>query len=154
MASFDLDAYISRYPPTSTTYLHRLLFLAHQLHTEHGHNDNSAAAFRMATSQMKSSGNFRRYLEEYEDEGNGNVASPSKSSNGHVIQQYIKYDPSFVSDAKASMACQLEVLEGRLSTAQSHINKESIRTALLALGEFLRGRGELREGWRRVVRSR
>jgi hypothetical protein len=24
----------------------------------------------------------------------------------------------------------------------------------LALGEFLRGRGELREGWRRVVRSR
>jgi len=41
-----------------------------------------------------------------------------------------------------------------LATAQSHLMKESIRTALLALAEFHRERGELREAWRRVARSR
>lgn len=164
--SFDLEAYISRYPTTSETHLQRLLFLAHQFHNNasSSQNETSAAAFRLAISRMKSSGNHRRYQDEFAessscDNNPESTSSPvrhhdNKVQGHHIIQQYAKYDAQFVADAKASTASQLEVLEGRLSTAQSHINKESIRTALLALGEFLRGRGELREGFRRVVRSR
>lgn len=48
----------------------------------------------------------------------------------------------------------LETLEARLSTAQAHLAKEAIRTAYLALAEFHRLRGDLRESLRRVLRSR
>lgn len=163
--SFDLDSYISRYPSTSETRLQRLLFIAHQFHssTADGNNGNETAsqAFQMAIAQMKSTQNHRRYIEEFED-SSPESTSPARGSSsphrpcnhGHVIQNYAKYDARFVSESTASMQAQLEMLEGRLGTAQSHINKESIRSALLALGEFLRMRGEAREGWRRVTRSR
>ncbi|KAL7539557.1 hypothetical protein ACHAWF_006444 [Thalassiosira exigua] len=71
----------------------------------------------------------------------------------HAIQQYLDYDPAFPHHAKLSGQAQLEALEGRLSTAQSLLQKESIRSALLALAEFHREKGELREAWRRVARS-
>jgi hypothetical protein len=109
---------------------------------------------------MKASGNYRRYLDEFdncEETTPEIVTSPNHrkvEKMPPIIQHYQRYDQSFPSEAKMAAQSQLEVLEGRLSTAQAHINKESIRTALLALGEFHRGRGELREGWRRVVRSR
>lgn len=169
---FDVDAYISRYDAASETRLQRLLFLAHQFHSHAAavqQQQQAAHAFQLAVSQMKSTGNYRRYLEEFgatessnrSEEHSPELTSPHRlkeqqqnAPRSHVIQHYLRYDPAFPAEAKASAQNQLEVLEGRLSTAQSHINKASIRTALLALGEFHWGRGELREGWRRVVRSR
>ena len=186
---FDLKAYISRYESQSETTLQRLLFLAHHFHNnknlEDG-RDNSGSlssisneAFTMAVSQMKSTGNYRRYLEEYgaieashPDSNNGANAehsspeltgTPLRSTctnntgvggNDKIIQHYIEYDPNFARTSKIDAQNQLDVLEGRLSTAQSHIMKESIRTALLALAEFHKKRGELREALRRVYRSR
>eukprot|EP00804_Cyclotella_cryptica_P006535 CCRYP_012795-RB/>CCRYP_012795-RB protein AED:0.08 eAED:0.08 QI:33/1/1/1/1/1/5/63/522 len=173
---FDIDAYISRYDATSETRLQRLIFLAHQFHfhAAAAQQQQAAHAFDLAVSQMKSTGNYRRYLEEFgaaESSNRSEEHPPEMTSSPHrskeqtlqqhphpprspVIQHYMRYDPSFPAESKAAAQNQLEVLEGRLSTAQSHINKASIRTALLALGEFHWGRGELREGWRRVVRSR
>ena len=176
-STFDLETYISRYPLTSETHLQRLLFLAHHFHNHPPSDDAadniSATAFQMAVSQMKSSGNHRRYTDEFAEGESSSATSPSACpesssvpttpnrarSNSHgeqsrIIHHYQKYDSQFVAESKSSMAAQLEVLEGRLGTAQNHINKEAIRNALLALGEFLRVRGELREGWRRAVRSR
>ena len=162
--SFDLDSYISRYPSTSETRLQRLLFLAHQFHStiadENNDKEMASQAFEMAIAQMKSTRNHRRYIEEFGD-SSPESTSPARGStsnrphnHGHIIQNYARYDARFVSESTASMAAQLDVLEGRLGTAQSHVNKEGIRSALLALGEFLRMRGEGREGWRRVTRSR
>ena len=181
---FDLKNYISRYETQSETALQRLLFLAHHFHNEEGGDGNNTStitsnAFEMAVAQMKSTGNYRRYLEEYgaieaspDNASTTNAAdhqspeltgSPSRSGGGgdhhhphakNIIQHYIEYDPNFAPISKIEAQNQLEILEGRLSTAQSHIMKESIRTALLALAEFHKKRGELREALRRVFRSR
>lgn len=70
------------------------------------------------------------------------------------IHAYQTYDPSFPAQSKLTSQSQLETLDARLGTAMSHVNKESIRMALLALGEFHRGRGDLREAWRKVLKSR
>lgn len=72
----------------------------------------------------------------------------------HVISRYLDYDPEFVRSSKMGARDRLATMEARLGTAQSHLMKESIRSALLALAEFHRERGELREAWRRVARSR
>jgi hypothetical protein len=193
---FDLKAYISRYESQSETTLQRLLFLAHHFHNnkdleDNGRDNNNGSsslssisneAFTMAVSQMKSTGNYRRYLEEYgaieasHPDNNNNVGTNAEHSspeltgtplrnvtcnntatvggNDKIIQYYIEYDPNFAPASKIDAQNQLDVLEGRLSTAQSHIMKESIRTALMALAEFHKKRGELREALRRVYRSR
>lgn len=176
---FDLKAYISRYESQSETALQRLLFLAHHFHTEAGGNNTSAItgeAFEMAVAQIKSTGNYRRYLEEYgavetspdnasttnADQSpeltsplrKNSVAGDQHPLSKNIIQYYIEYDPNFAPISKIEAQNQLDTLEGRLSTAQSHIMKESIRTALLALAEFHKKRGELREALRRVFRSR
>mmetsp|Transcript_4465 Transcript_4465/g.8242 ORF Transcript_4465/g.8242 Transcript_4465/m.8242 type:complete len:633 (-) Transcript_4465:168-2066(-) len=226
--SFDLETYISRYEPASETRLQRLLFLGHHFHgaflaasadNHHGspaHAPSSSAAvhyerlacqaFQMAVDQMKETGNWRRYLEEFgavlantatsgtinnnADTGSGNAAaaggdgrtadpesttaaSPLRSRSDshhqpqgqslpqqgiphhqHPILYHQTYDPAFPAQAKRESQARLETLEARLATAQSHLTKDSIRTALLALGEFHKRRGELREAWRRVWKSR
>lgn len=174
---FDLKAYISRYEAQSETALQRLLFLAHHFHNEDGVDDNVSEitrnAFKMAVAHMKSAGNYRRYLEEYgaieaspdnasttnADQSPELTGTPLRGGDHHphsknIIQHYIEYDPNFAPTSKIDAQNQLETLEGRLSTAQSHIMKESIRTALLAMAEFHKMRGELREALRRVLRSR
>jgi len=174
---FDLKAYISRYEAQSEAALQRLLFLAHHFHNEVGDGNASTitrSAFEMAVAHMQSTGNYRRYLEEYgaieasPDSASTTNADQSPELTGtplrisgdhhphskHIIQYYIEYDPNFAPASKIDAQNQLETLEGRLSTAQSHIMKESIRTALLALAEFHKKRGELREALRRVIRSR
>mmetsp|Transcript_30881 Transcript_30881/g.58624 ORF Transcript_30881/g.58624 Transcript_30881/m.58624 type:complete len:329 (-) Transcript_30881:788-1774(-) len=78
----------------------------------------------------------------------------SHAAQRHVIHRYLEYDAEFARRSKVDATSRSETMEARLATAQSHLMKESIRTALLALAEFHRERGELREAWRRVARSR
>ena len=117
---------------------------------------------------MKSNGNYRCYLEEYgaveaspdhaattnADQSPELTGTPVRPHSSNVIQHYVDYDPNFAPISKIEAQNELDTLEGRLSTAQSHIMKESIRTALLALAEFHKKRGELREALRRLYRSR
>ena len=56
--------------------------------------------------------------------------------------------------ARLDAAAKAEVLEARLASAQSQLLKDSIRSAMLALGEFHGERGELRDAWRRVASIR
>ena len=72
-----------------------------------------------------------------------------------IIQHYIPtYDSTFIYNSKQMAQNKLEILEGRLAVAQSKLMKESIRVGLLALAMFHREIGELKEAWRRVIRSR
>ena len=86
----------------------------------------------------------------------GGVHAPKQQQqqNKHIIQHYQNYDANFISSSKYTSQERCKMLEGRLESAKSHLMKDSIRTALLALAEFHRERGELREAWRRVARSR
>lgn len=140
-------------------------------------------AYDLAVRRMRESGNHRRYLEEYGaveaapptpgcGEGGGDGAPELVGGGGgtgtpvrphhpaghpqkqHVIQHYLDYDPEFPRASRRESRMRQEALEGRLAAAQGHLMKESIRAALLALAEFHGERGELREAWRRVARSR
>lgn len=66
----------------------------------------------------------------------------------------VMYDEGWVEETDASTQSSLEVLEGRLSVAQAHLNKEAIRTAYLEIGTFARQRGDLQHSLRAVLRSR
>ncbi len=163
-------------------------------------------AYDLAMSQIKQSGNFHRYLEEYGAAipmaSMGDVTSSSSSmapemtmpsptttatatsstssmmspqrhhpiaevsthhnhNHSHdqqhhpIIQHYHPiFDSTFLQSSKQSAQTKLEILEGRLAISQSKLMKESIRSGLLALAMFHKEIGELREAWRRVIRSR
>lgn len=79
---------------------------------------------------------------------------PDEKATRHIIQHYLPYDSDFVRTARLDAAAKAEVLEARLASAQSQLLKDSIRSAMLALAEFHWERGELKDAWRRVARSR
>jgi len=129
-AAFDLEAYISRYHPTSETRLQRLLFIG-----EHAPDPGvSSLAWDLAERQLRECANVRQYRK--------------------VFSSRPSFDSEWADETDAAAQQQLEVLEGRLAAAQSHLNKEAIRAAYLALGDFHRRRGELRDAMRVVLRSR
>mmetsp|Transcript_33051 Transcript_33051/g.72482 ORF Transcript_33051/g.72482 Transcript_33051/m.72482 type:complete len:569 (+) Transcript_33051:165-1871(+) len=88
----------------------------------------------------------------------GVIAADASATNitaDHNPAQYgLLYDTTFVSNTERTSLMHLETLEARLSTAQAHLAKEAIRTAYLALAEFHRLRGDLKESLRHVLRSR
>mmetsp|Transcript_17296 Transcript_17296/g.26762 ORF Transcript_17296/g.26762 Transcript_17296/m.26762 type:complete len:516 (-) Transcript_17296:158-1705(-) len=129
-ASFDLETYIGRYHPSSETRLQRLLFIGEHAPDPGG----SSLAWDLAERQMRECGNVRKYRE--------------------VFSSRASFDAEWADETAAAAQQQLEVLEGRLAAAQSHLNKEAIRAAYLALGDFHRRRGELRDAMRVVLRSR
>lgn len=132
---FDLETYITRYPVTSETRLQRLLFIAKHA-TD---NKLSKDAYLLAERQIRENLNVRCYKEVFGD-------SMQKSG--------ITYDPSWVEETEVATQTSLETLEGRLSAAQAHLQKEAIRMAYLAIGEFSRQRGDLQQALRAVMRSR
>ena len=90
--------------------------------------------------------------------GPANAPPPPSLTGGppeHDPARYgFLYDASYASVTEQSSALHLETLEARLTTAQAHLAKESIRTAYLSLGEHHRRRGELRDAMRRLLRAR
>ena len=81
----------------------------------------------MAEQQMKQTGNFRRYKQVFAD-------NPVHD---------LTYDTAWVEQSEAAALQSMETLEGRLSAAQAHLNKEAIRTAYLAIAEFASEKGDL-----------
>mmetsp|Transcript_28246 Transcript_28246/g.41731 ORF Transcript_28246/g.41731 Transcript_28246/m.41731 type:complete len:453 (-) Transcript_28246:1285-2643(-) len=132
---FDLEAYIARYQVTSETRLQRLLFVAKNT-TDY---DVSREAYRMAERQLLENSNVRCYKDVFGD-------STQKSG--------IAYDSAWVEETEIATQTSMETLEGRLSAAQAHLQKEAIRMAYLAIGEFSRQRGDLQQALRAVMRSR
>lgn len=169
---FDVHAYTSRYPVDSETRLQRLLHVAHRFDdgaAGGGRSDVTRDALSLAVAQMRAAGNYRRYAEEYGavaecgtpaggggDDAGAPMMSPVRpaQTTRHIIQHYLPYDSEFVRTARLDAAAKAEVLEARLASAQSQLLKDSIRSAMLALAEFHWERGELKDAWRRVARSR
>ena len=93
----------------------------------------------------------------------GNI-SPSANSNSttllpaamphHPAKHGLAFDATFATTTDHTSQMHLQTLEARLSQAQSHLAKDAIRTAYLALAEHYRLRGDLRESLRKLLRSR
>eukprot|EP00339_Tiarina_fusa_P009995 CAMPEP_0117011940 /NCGR_PEP_ID=MMETSP0472-20121206/10160_1 /TAXON_ID=693140 ORGANISM="Tiarina fusus, Strain LIS" /NCGR_SAMPLE_ID=MMETSP0472 /ASSEMBLY_ACC=CAM_ASM_000603 /LENGTH=474 /DNA_ID=CAMNT_0004714891 /DNA_START=56 /DNA_END=1480 /DNA_ORIENTATION=+ len=135
----DLESYIGRY--TGETRLQRLLLIARTT----ADDALAAQAFDMAEAQMKEDGNVNRYKEVFggnNDEADQQQRQPSKS-----------IDPDWITAAEASNRSARHVLQGRLSTAQSHLHKEAIRTAYLALAQQDSKTGELRDAMGSLLRA-
>lgn len=127
--SFDLEAYIGRYPAHSETRLQRLLFI----HRNCEDKQCSEQAKALAAEQIRASGNIPRYKE---------------------LLLAEDPDPSWVAQVQQDSAALLESIEGRLLAAQAHLNKEAIRMGYLALCDFHRPRGDLRSAMRVALRSK
>lgn len=133
-APFDLETYTGRYPVDSESRLQRLLFIAEKTQDP----ELSKQAYQLAAKHMKGSQNVRAYR----------LAFGSGSKGGVV------YDADWVQETEITSHTSMEMLEGRLSAAQAHLQKEAIRTAHLAIGEFCKQRGDLQQALRAVMRSR
>lgn len=133
---FDLDTYIGRYPVGSESRLQRLLFIAGKTRD---HPELSKQAYVLAERHMRENLNVRCYKEVFGD----------SSNKGEVV-----YDTAWVQETELSIQTSTETLEARLSAAQAQLQKEAIRTAYLANGEFARQRGDLQQALRAVMRSR
>jgi len=131
---FDLETYIARYPATSETRLQRLLFIAKKT-TD---SDLSKRAYHMAERQLRENSNVRCY----------------KDNFGDLQKTGISYDAPWVEETEILTQTSMGTLEGRLSAAQAHLQKEAIRIAYLAIGDFARQRGDLHQALRAVMRSR
>ena len=133
--SFDLEAYIGRYPAQSETRLQRLFFIYNKAHDS---NDKElcSQAKTFAVEQIRSTGNIKRYKELLSS------CPPDEQDQEWILQM-----------TRESQVA-LKTLLGRLSTAQAHLNKEAIRLAYLALCDFHRPRGDLEEAMRVALRSR
>ena len=94
------------------------------------------------------------------DSNNGNSGNNAASvinptSLDHNPSKHgLPFDATFATTADHSSQMHLQTLEARLSQAQSHLAKEAIRTAHLALAEHHRLRGDLRTSLRHLLRSR
>lgn len=63
------------------------------------------------------------------------------------------FDSDWVSEAEAANRNDLHMLRGRLSSAQSHLHKEAIRTAFVALAQHYLQTGHLRDALASLVRA-
>jgi hypothetical protein len=133
---FDLETYIGRYPVGSESRLQRLLFIAEKTQDL---PELSKQAYVLAERHMRENLNVRCYKDVFGD----------NSNKGEIV-----YDTVWVQETESSTQASLETLEARLSAAQAQLQKEAIRTAYLAIGEFARQRGDLQQALRAVMRSR
>ena len=139
-APFDLVTYIDRYPAGSETRLQRLLFIANK------DSEVSAQALQLAELHFRETHNVRGYKQVF---GRDNTSSNNKTPTGGII-----FDATWAQDTERLTQSALETLEARLSAAQAQLQKEAIRTAYLAIGDFLAKRGDLPAALRAVMRSR
>lgn len=162
----DLDSYIAKY--NGETRLQRLLLVARTTSDE----SLAAQAFRMAEEQMKADGNVKRYKEVFggqqqqqqlgqcaAEEGTQGSGAPQEQQDDVVMSQSpsrqasIPYDHDWVLTTESVNRNDRHVLQGRLSTAQSHLHKEAIRTAYIALAQHDIKTGELQDSLGSLFRA-
>lgn len=162
----DLESYIAKY--TGQTRLQRLLLVA----STTADAALSAHAYRLAVQQLKTDGNVRKYKEIFQHlgqqgQGQGQSAAevlvPSLSdARGQPFSQTLLpshlppmnlFDPEWILAAEAANRNDRHVLQGRLSTAQSQLHKEAIRTAYMALAQHGIKTGELQDALGSLLRS-
>lgn len=123
----DLDAITSRY--YGEAKLQRLLFLA-----THG-SALAPVAAQLAQAHIVRAGNLVRYKE-------------------LVAANALSMDPVWVQHTESSNRQNRDILCQRLSAAQSHLHKDSIRTAYLALAEHDTKVGDVTEAYHSLMRAK
>jgi len=169
----DLEGYLSRYAPGSETLLQRCLFLASMCSSSSP--QVAQQCYQFADQLLKSNGNTLVYRQvfappttnleevtEHDKKNKGSISASGVLHQLHHVHPHIAklftnrhpYDSQWVNHADHAALIQEESLQSRLSSAQSHLSKEAIRSALLALGDFYFQRGMLREALRCIFKSR
>jgi len=155
---------VSRY--AGETRLQRLLLIARTTRDE----TLASQAFDMAEQQMREDGNVKQYKEvfgyqhhlqqqtETETTQAAGAAldqseTPSMVTTASLRQPSKPYDEAWVQATEASNRNARHVLQGRLSTAQSHLHKEAIRMAYITLAQHDLKTGELRNGLGSLLRA-
>ena len=158
-APFDLVTYIDRYPAGSETRLQRLLFIAFNNNNNNNKGSSSsfevsAQALRLVELHFRETQNVRSYKQVFGG-GDKGQPQPQPGGGGGGAGVVITYDAAWVQDTERSTQSALETLEARLSAAQAQLQKEAIRTAYLAIGDFLvKQGGDLPAALRAIMRSR
>jgi len=131
----DLESYIARY--TGETRLKRLLSIAAAGPQGGGNGielSQRQRALKLAELQMRRDGNALLYREVF---GNGEegVGTKIASCDPKLFEGLPPFDAEWVTETETVNRENRHILEGRLSTAQSRLHKDAIRTAYLALAE-------------------
>lgn len=119
---FDLETITQRY--TGEAALQRLVWV--------GQQDPSLAAnaFRTAVDICMQRKNTSRYKSIYEQPNVASLGLPA-------------LDTKWVSETESQNRRNMESLEGKLRTAEAHLNKDAIRSAYTELSDFMAQTGEL-----------
>ena len=164
----DLESYIARY--SGETRLQRLLLIAQRTSDE----AIAAQAFTLAEAQMKQDGNVRRYKEvfgytsstaaatrytasdtsmEQQESSSSEAAAEQRIRRRRPPPSSMVMDEAWIHATEKSNREARHVLQGRLSTSQSHLQKEAIRNAYVALAQHDGKTGELREASASLFRA-
>ncbi|OEU08880.1 hypothetical protein FRACYDRAFT_264453 [Fragilariopsis cylindrus CCMP1102] len=142
----DLESYIGRY--SGETRLRRLISIAQGRSVYGAGNNNNSnlnlnliqrqRALDLAEKQMLKDGNVQLYRQVFA--GNGNDSGEDTGGGGRIFDMDLfesrpPLDVNWMNTTETTNRDKRQILEGRLSSAQSRLHKDAIRTAYLALAE-------------------
>jgi len=84
----------------------------------------------------------------------GESMGQQQNAMRHFKFHRIECDEEWMNRVQQENSIKMEVLESRLNTAKSRLNKESIRSSYLEFGDFYKSKGMLRESRMCHLRSR
>lgn len=151
----DLETYIARY--NGATRLQRLLLIAQQTQDE----AVASQAFGLAETQMKEERNTQRYKEVFGYSSSATAAGSTSDTTAENPDAGVRrpppssfsFDEAWNLNTEASNRETGHILQGRLSTAQSHMHKEAIRTAYVAIAKHSAKTGKRREALSSLLRA-
>lgn len=105
----------------------------------------ASQAYQLLETHMKQTNNVHRYKE---------VFGSSVNTNTNNTSQVVVYDPQWVHGTELTNRTARDVLTSRLQAAQSHLNKEAIRAAYLAISEHHALTGNLTDAFHASHRAK
>lgn len=125
----DVDSYIARY--TGETRLKRLLSIA--VAGSQIDLSQRQRALKLAEQQMRRDGNALLYNEVFGESEEG-IRRKIATHDPNLFDD-LTFDAEWANEIESTNNENRRILEGRLSTAQSRLHKDAIRTAYFAIAE-------------------
>jgi len=126
-------------------------------------------AYQAAAAAMKESGNYSKYKEVFGgQQTDGSVsneqaaaavaAAPAETASNAALvaaaSAAVPFDASWCIQSQNDSRQSREILQSRLEAARSHLNKEAVRQAHVALADYGRSVGDLQKAYHSAVRAR
>lgn len=105
----------------------------------------AATAYTLLETCLKESNNVQRYKE---------VFGGNSSNTGPVSVSVVEYNATWVHETETANRQARDALQSRLQTAQSHLNKDLLRSAYTALAEHDAATGNLAEAFHSCHRAK